>query len=102
MNWYSRFQPEALANTWFIFASDHGDMVGDHHLWRKTYAYEGSSRIPFIVTPPKHHQVTRQVTDEVIELRDIMPTLLEAAQLAILNTVVCAPPFTLCAPTILL
>ena len=38
-------------DTWIILTSDHGDMQGDHNLWRKTYAYEGSARIPFIITP---------------------------------------------------
>jgi arylsulfatase A-like enzyme len=23
-----------------VYTSDHGDMTGDHHLWRKSYAYE--------------------------------------------------------------
>ena len=41
-NWMERHEPETWNNSWLIFTSDHGDMVGDHHLWRKTYAYEGS------------------------------------------------------------
>jgi len=86
LNWMSRFQPEAMQNTWFLFTSDHGDMQGDHHMWRKTYAYEGSARIPFIVTPPAR-QRGRLMADEVIELRDVMPTLLEAAGLPIPETV---------------
>jgi len=82
MNWMRRFQREAFQNTWFLFTSDHGDMQGDHNLWRKTYAYEGSSRIPFIVTPPASvRHFRREVADEVVELRDVMPTLLEAAGL---------------------
>ncbi|MHB9107874.1 MAG: arylsulfatase [Armatimonadota bacterium] len=86
LGWMSRHQPEALQNTWFLFTSDHGDMQGDHHLWRKTYAYEGSARIPFIVTPPAG-QGDRRTADEVVELRDVMPTLLEAAGLPIPGTV---------------
>ncbi len=78
MNWMSRFASGILSRTWFIFTSDHGDMQGDHHLWRKTYAYEGSARIPFIVTPPGQ-QAARRVADEVVELRDIMPTVLQIA-----------------------
>ncbi len=27
------------------FVSDHGDMLGDHHMWRKTYPYE--DRLPY-------------------------------------------------------
>jgi arylsulfatase A-like enzyme len=80
LNWMSRFQRDALADTWFVFTSDHGDMQGDHNLWRKTYAYEGSSRIPFLVVPPaRMGHPARGAADEVVELRDVMPTLLDAA-----------------------
>jgi arylsulfatase A-like enzyme len=63
-----------------VFLSDHGDMVGDHHLWRKTYAYEGSARVPLIVAPPTG--AARHVADEVVELRDVMPTILDIAGVA--------------------
>lgn len=75
--WMHRNMPGWEQNTLIIFASDHGDMLGDHHLWRKTYAYEGSARVPMIIMPPggaKRHQA-----DEPVELRDIMPTILDAA-----------------------
>jgi arylsulfatase A-like enzyme len=88
MNWMRRFQGDALANTWFVFSSDHGDMQGDHHLWRKTYAYEGSSRIPFLVVPPSRMGCpARPVADEVVELRDVMPTVLQAIGLPVPETV---------------
>ncbi len=77
-----------FANTMFVFAADHGDMLGDHNLWRKTYAYEGSARIPFIVVPPiGENKSPRNVAPEVVELRDIMPTILEAAGIEIPATV---------------
>ena len=63
-------------------------MLGDHNLWRKTYAYEGSARIPFIVTPPtRGSAASRKVADEVVELRDIMPTILDATGVDIPQTV---------------
>ena len=77
INWIRRYDSESYRNAWIVFTSDHGDMQGDHNLWRKTYAYEGSSRIPLIVVPPG--QAGNSRTGEVVELRDIMPTLLEAA-----------------------
>ena len=78
-----------LRNTWIVFLSDHGDMLGDHHLWRKTYAYEGSARVPLIVRPPATHPDAARgtVRDEVVEMRDVMPTLLDAAGLDIPDTV---------------
>lgn len=80
--------PEAYENTLVIFASDHGDMVGDHHHWRKTYAYEGSARVPLIVCPPRTWDVERgSVHDQPVELRDIMPTLLDAAGVTVPESV---------------
>ena len=86
-NWMRRFQTAAFEDCWIVFTSDHGDMQGDHHLWRKTYAYEGSSRIPFLVVPPADlGRPERSVGDEPVELCDIMPTLLEAAGLPMPRT----------------
>jgi arylsulfatase A-like enzyme len=87
INWVGRHH-EIANNTWFIFTSDHGDMQGDHNLWRKTYAYEGSARIPYIITPPRNCDMkTRKLAEEVVELRDIMPTVLDAAGVEIPKTV---------------
>lgn len=80
--------PQEYRNTFIIFTADHGDMLGDHHLWRKTYGYEGSSRIPMIVRPPLTWDCPRgQVLDQVVELRDVMPTFLQAAGVGIPETV---------------
>lgn len=69
-----------LDNTLILFTADHGDMLGDHNLWRKSYAYESSARIPFIVRPPKGMFTNQnQVLDQVVELRDVLPTFLDAA-----------------------
>ena len=32
-----------LNDALIVFISDHGDMMGDHYHWRKTYPYEGST-----------------------------------------------------------
>lgn len=67
--------------TYIAFTADHGEMMGDHNMWRKGYPYEGSSRIPFFLVGPG---VPEQSTiNEVVELRDLMPTLLECAGLDI-------------------
>jgi choline-sulfatase len=70
-----------LESTLILFTADHGDMIGDHYLWRKTYAYEGSARVPLLVRWPdsvlsaKRGQVLRQP----VEMRDVLPTFLDAA-----------------------
>ena len=38
-----------LENTVILFLADHGDMLGDQNLWRKSYAYEPSARIPMLL-----------------------------------------------------
>ncbi|HIE51921.1 MAG TPA: arylsulfatase [Armatimonadetes bacterium] len=76
-----------LENTLIIFTSDHGDMMGDHHLHRKTYAYEGSARIPFLVRYPANFDLPTGVFEQVVGLQDVMPTILEAAGVPIPDTV---------------
>lgn len=73
-----------LDNTIILVTSDHGDMLGDHHLWRKTYAYEGSAHIPLLVMLPQEQARTVQPqSDAPASLCDVMPTLLDLAGLAI-------------------
>ena len=67
-----------LDDTLILFTSDHGDMLGDHHMWRKTYAYEGSAHIPFLVRLPKDlRQNTPASHDAPVSLADVMPTILD-------------------------
>ena len=70
-----------LDNTLILMTADHGDMLGDHHMWRKTYAYEASARIPFLVRPPAGMFPGNQgVTfTQPVELRDVLPTFVDAA-----------------------
>ena len=67
-------------NALIIYVSDHGDMLGDHYHWRKTYPYEGSTHVPYIVKWPASLGFTpgRKV-DAPVELRDLLPTFLEVA-----------------------
>ena len=73
-------------NTVWLFTSDHGDMMGDHDLHRKTYAYEGSARIPFVVRCPKGYDGPTGRFDQVVGLQDVMPTLLDIAGVAAPDT----------------
>ena len=74
-----------LENTLILYAGDHGDMTGDHHLWRKTYAYEASARIPMLLRWPGNFLDAKrgQVLRQPVELRDILPTFLDAAGVAV-------------------
>ncbi len=78
----------ALQNTLIVFVSDHGDMMGDHHLWRKTYAYEGSAHIPFLVSlPSSWKQEVQERSAAPVCLQDVMPTILDACGVEIPDTV---------------
>ncbi|MDU7887317.1 MAG: arylsulfatase, partial [Clostridium perfringens] len=78
-----------LNNTIFLFVSDHGDMMGDHNWFRKGIPYEGSARVPFFIYDPGNLLKGKKgkVFDEVLELRDIMPTLLDFAHISIPDSV---------------
>lgn len=78
-----------LNNTVIVFTSDHGELLGDHHLFRKALPYEGSANIPLIVSDPGNQLgvIHGLELSHVTELRDIMPTLLHAAGAAIPDTV---------------
>lgn len=67
-----------VRNTLFLFVSDHGDMMGDHNLHRKTYAYEGSARIPFVIRYPAGWDLPVGTFPQVVGLQDVMPTILDA------------------------
>ena len=79
-----------LENTFILFTADHGDMMGDHYHWRKGYPYFGSASIPMLVRWPKtmDHSNGGKITaprgsvkTDVVELRDIFPTFLDAANI---------------------
>jgi arylsulfatase len=70
-----------LEATLMMFTSDHGDVTGDRNLRRKSYAYESSARIPMLLRWPKGWMEERRgaATANPVELRDVLPTFLEAA-----------------------
>lgn len=69
-----------LNDTVIIFASDHGEMLSDHCLNRKNLPYQGSIRIPMIIWGKEEYIGKRGcVSDKLVELRDIMPTILNIA-----------------------
>ena len=71
----------ALHDTVILFLADHGDMLGDQYLWRKGYAYQPASRIPMLLHwPGGLERSTRgRVIANPVEIRDVLPALLDAA-----------------------
>ncbi|NVM01296.1 MAG: sulfatase-like hydrolase/transferase [Candidatus Helarchaeota archaeon] len=45
-------EKDLMENTWIIYNSDHGEMLGDHMMCHKIVFYEGALYIPCIIRPP--------------------------------------------------
>lgn len=65
-------------NTLVVFASDHGEMMGDHGAFQKSKPYEASARVPFLARLPGRIEAGRTPADRV-SLLDLMPTFLSLA-----------------------
>ncbi len=64
-----------LENTLIIFASDHGDLLGDFGLFTKGVPYDGCLRVPMMMTGPGIP--AGETSHAIIELADLYPTILE-------------------------
>ena len=67
-----------LENTIVIYTSDHGEMNGEHGMWRKSNFYEASARIPLQVMFPDRLSAGKCI-DEVVSLVDLTATLVDIA-----------------------
>ncbi|MFB9150337.1 choline-sulfatase [Roseovarius ramblicola] len=59
-----------------LFVSDHGDMLGERGLWFKMSFYEGSARVPLMISSP--NMTPGLVTDPVSNI-DVCPSLCDLA-----------------------
>ena len=83
-------EQELYDDTVFIFTSDHGEELCDHHMFRKSRPYEGSCHIPLIISPGKNVLPKLRggsVCHSIAELRDIMPTVLDLAHAPVPSSV---------------
>ena len=64
-------------NTQILICADHGDMLGERGLWYKMNFFEGSVRVPMVITAPSRFKPARVKTS--VTTHDILPTLIEMA-----------------------
>jgi choline-sulfatase len=64
-------------NTVVVFASDHGEMLGERGMWLKDNFLEDSVRVPLMIAGPG---ILPRRSAEVVSLVDLMPTLLDLAK----------------------
>ncbi len=62
-------------NTIVVFTADHGEMLGERGKWFKQYFYEGSVRVPLIVSYPPGYSPARVA--EHVSLVDLLPTFMD-------------------------
>ncbi len=73
-------EQKLMDDTVILFVSDHGEMLGDHLLFKKAKPYQGSAHVPLFLSGPEEYVgAHRRICGDLVELRDVMPTLLELA-----------------------
>ena len=60
-----------------VFVSDHGYNLGEHDCWSKVSLWEGSVRIPLIISHPGSTETQGSTCTSITELIDLYPTLSE-------------------------
>jgi arylsulfatase len=78
-------QHDLRDDTLVVFTSDHGDHIGDHGLFFKSFFTEGSARVPLLISMP--NQKAGKVCDQPVGQEDIMPTICELLGVKIGNPI---------------
>jgi choline-sulfatase len=77
-----------LENTWVVFASDHGEMLGDHGLSSKAVFYREAMHVPCIVRPPVVDQTdSGRRSDALTDHTDLTATLIDIADAEPLDSI---------------
>lgn len=63
---------------YIVFSSDHGEMLGDHNLFRKSLGYEASAHVPLFIAG-RNVPINKGRCDALATWEDIMPTILDLA-----------------------
>jgi len=69
-----------LDNTFILFCSDHGDMLGERGLWFKMNFFEGSARVPLMIAGPG---ITPGLHTTPTSNLDVTPTLADLAGISL-------------------
>lgn len=69
-------------NTIVVFISDHGYNLGEHDCWSKVSLWEGTIRVPMIISDPGGKAYHGTTCNSITELLDLYPTLAELCGLA--------------------
>ncbi len=70
-------ETEQLNDTLVVVTADHGEMLGDHHMWGKNTPQNGSYHVPLIIRDPRRMECAGREVSAFTESIDIAPTLLD-------------------------
>lgn len=70
-------QLDLRKNTIVIFLSDHGYNLGEHDCWAKSSLWEGTVKVPLIISVPGMEKTYGVKCESIAELIDLYPTLVE-------------------------
>ena len=74
---------EVRARTLVVFTSDHGESLGEHGEYTHSrLLYEGTLRVPLVLSNPQLFPGARVVSDRVVGLVDVTPTVLSMLGIA--------------------
>lgn len=74
-----------LDTTWVVITADHGEEFAEHGTFLHGMLYITVARVPLIIRPPGPPRKGVEV-DEIVELLDLMPTFLDLAHVAPVDT----------------
>jgi choline-sulfatase len=72
-------ETDQYQNTLVIYCSDHGEMNGEHGMWRKSSFYEASVRVPLQISWPGQLPAGKRV-EHVVSLVDLVSTIAEITE----------------------
>ncbi len=64
-----------LDNTFIVFSSDHGEMLGDHDRWAKSVPYQPSVAVPLLASGPGVKR--NETTTALVSVMDLAATFLD-------------------------
>ncbi|MDF9796523.1 iduronate 2-sulfatase [Catalinimonas alkaloidigena] len=73
---------EIRDETIVVFISDHGYNLGEHACWSKVSLWEGSVRVPMIISAPGYEDNYGSTSESIVELIDLYPSLADLCNLS--------------------
>jgi len=64
-------------DTLVVLTSDHGEMLGDHHMWGKESIFDPAFHVPLIIRDPSRREAAGKVVENFTESIDVAPTVLD-------------------------